>query len=437
MENSNLDTNSRKPAIVSVEMGYGHLRAAYPLVDLFDSPLIRADEPPIAAFDEQRHWRWVRDAHEGLSRLSQLPGRMGDLMRASMDSLTMIDPLNTKVDLSRPNLGVLALDFLIKRGLGRGLIEELQRSDRPLIATFYVPAVIADRARLKRAFCVVTDADIHRVWAPLKAEQTSVLYFAPSTRVVRRLRAYGVPKERILLTGFPLPIELLGGRDLKVARKNAAARLVRLDPDNQLRRIFQCEIDRLLGPIPEVESSRAPLLTFAVGGAGAQANIAAQFLPSLRDLIVRKRLRLALVAGIRRDVRMRFEEQIDKCDLSSRLGDGVQILFDTSFEAYYRRFNALLAETDVLWTKPSEISFYAALGIPLVLSEPLGAHERYNRRWLLGHGAALGQGNPKEAAQWLQQWFRNGSLACKAWCGFTRLPKLGTYIIEDKVRENL
>ncbi len=437
MQNPNLDNDTRKPAIVSVEMGYGHLRAAFPLVDRFETPLIRADEPPIATFDEQQLWRWVRNAHEGLSKLSQLPGRVGEFMRASLDSLTMIDPLHTGGDLSQPNLGVLALDTLIKRGLGRGLVETLQQDNRSLIATYYATAIVADRARLKRAFCVVTDTDIHRVWAPLKAEDTTVFYFAPSTRVVRRLRAYGVPKDRIALTGFPLPVELLGDRDLTAARKNAAARLVRLDPDNQMRRIFQCEIDRLLGPLPIDERGRPPLLTFAVGGAGAQANIAAQFLTSLRGLIEQKRLRLALVAGIRRDVRIRFEEQIDKSGLSSMLDNGVQILFDTSFEAYYRRFNALLAETDVLWTKPSEISFYAALGIPLVLSESLGAHERYNRRWLLGHGAARMQGNPRDAGEWLTQWLRNGTLACKAWSGFTRLPKLGTYLIEDKVRESM
>jgi len=286
VKDPNLDLNTSKPAIVSVEMGYGHLRAAFPLVDRFDSPLIRADEPPIAAFDEQQLWRWVRNAHEGLSRLSQLPGRMGELMRASMDSVTMIDPLHAGSELSRPNLGVLALDTLIKRGLGRGLVEKLRQNDQSLIATYYATAIIADRARLKRVFCVATDADIHRVWAPVKAEETTVFYFAPSTRVVHRLRAYGVPKDRIDLTGFPLPVELLGDRNLTAARKNAAARLVRLDPENLLQRMFRCEIDRLLGPLPEVERGRPPLLTFAVGGAGAQANIAVQFLVSLRDLIV-------------------------------------------------------------------------------------------------------------------------------------------------------
>lgn len=418
-------------------MGYGHLRAAFPLVDRFTSPMIRADEPPIATIDEQQLWRWVRNAHEGLSKLSQLPGRMGELMRASMDSVTMIDPLHAGGDLKRPNLAVLALDTLIKRGLGRGMIETLRQNNQALIATYYATAIIADRARLKRVFCIATDADIHRVWAPIKAEDTTIFYFAPSIRVVRRLRAYGVPEDRISLTGFPLPVELLGDRDLSIARKNAAARLVRLDPENKLLRLLSCEIDRLLGPLPADQRGRAPLLTFAVGGAGAQANIAAQFLTSLRDLIEREHLRLALVAGIRRDVRIAFEEQIEKAGLSPMLDKGVQILFETSFEAYYRRFNALLAETDILWTKPSEISFYAALGIPLVLSEPLGAHERYNRRWLLKNDAALRQKSPKEASGWLQQWLRNGTLARKAWSGFTRLPKLGTYLIEDRIREEL
>ena len=44
-----------------------------------------------------------------------------------------------------------------------------------------------------------------------------------------RLRAYGVPDDRILLTGFPLPHGLVGGPELPILRRNLASRLVRLD----------------------------------------------------------------------------------------------------------------------------------------------------------------------------------------------------------------
>ena len=48
----------------------------------------------------------------------------------------------------------------------------------------------------------VTDSDINRVWAPYDAKRSRLTYFAPSTRVMRRLIAYGVPAEHLAATGF-------------------------------------------------------------------------------------------------------------------------------------------------------------------------------------------------------------------------------------------
>ena len=48
--------------------------------------------------------------------------------------------------------------------------------------------------------------------------------------------------------------------------------------------------------------------------------------------------------------------------LEHRLGNGVDVFLAASLEEYFPRFNALLAETDVLWTKPSEMTFFSALG---------------------------------------------------------------------------
>lgn len=54
--------------------------------------------------------------------------------------------------------------------LGRGLVEHLRATGTPLLTTFFVPALIADRA-----------GDL-----------------PPTTRVVRRLIAYGVAKANLL-----------------------------------------------------------------------------------------------------------------------------------------------------------------------------------------------------------------------------------------------
>ncbi len=402
-----------EPVVVSVEMGYGHLRAALPLVDAFQTTLLHADQPPLADEEEHRLWSRVRRAQELMSKPFQLAGSV-------MESVTSIPSLWETRDLTRPHFGSRALDFLIDRGLGRGLVQHLRERHSPLVTTFYAPAIIADRAECP-SYCVVTDADINRVWAPMSGAHSRIQYFAPSTRVVRRLSAYGVPRERITMTGFPLPRELVGA-DLSTARKNVAKRLVRLDPNGYFRELHRDDVERALGTLPSSEEGKPPRLVFAVGGAGAQAEMTYEFLPSLREAIISGQMALTLVAGTRPDVADTFHDALERTDLTGR----VPVLTARDFASYYRQFNALLADTDILWTKPSELSFYAGLGLGLVVAPPVGSHERFNRRWLREQGVALKQHKPRHAAHWLDEWLRDGTLAAAAWTGFVRLPKDGT-----------
>jgi hypothetical protein len=422
-------TESAKPCVVSVEMGYGHLRAALPLVDAFGTELLHADGAPLADEEETKTWTRVRRVHELLSRPSHLSALLGDPTRW-MDRMTDIPPLHSPFDLTKPNLGVKILHTLAKRGLGRGLMQHLHETGAPLVSTFYAPAVIADYSQHDRNFCVVTDADINRVWVPLHASQSKVHYFAPSSRVVRRLQAYGVPREHITLTGFPLPLELLGGRDLEILRSDLARRLVRLDPQGTFRDIHRDDLERVLGPLPEDARDEPLHIAFAVGGAGAQSDMAFDFLPSLKQRIDAGRVKMTLIAGTRPDVARTFEVAIAKAGLAG--SRGVEVLLCDSFASYYRAFNALLRTVDVLWTKPSELSFYAALGLALVLAKPVGSHERFNRRWLREQGVALKQDSPKYVDHWLEEWLNDGTLAAAAWTGYLRLPKHGTFRIVDQ-----
>ena len=50
----------------------------------------------------------------------------------------------------------------------RGWSSYLRATGAPLLTTFYSPAIVADRAGLDRIFCVVTDTDLNRVWAPVQ-----------------------------------------------------------------------------------------------------------------------------------------------------------------------------------------------------------------------------------------------------------------------------
>lgn len=414
-----------KLMVVSLEMGYGHLRAAHALADALGTNVWLADEAPIADEVDRRLWLWIRRAHRILSR----PTPWAFLERPAnnlMDMVTMIPSLHDAADQSAPDLGVAALHRLIRLGLGRGLVRTLRESKATLLTTFYAPAIIADDAGLGPVYCVVTDADVQRVWVPTDPERSQIHYLAPSARVVRRLRAYGVSEERITLTGFPLPAELTSADEASGLLARVARRIVRLDPEGQFCDLHGAMLERMLGKLPEAERGRAVEIVFAVGGAGAQTDLSDEFLPRLRDHVLRDRVRIHLVAGTRAEVADRFKTQLRKARLTSRLGSGISILYAPDFPTYYREFNRLLAQADVLWTKPSELSFYAGLGLPLILSHPVGSHERYNRRWLREQGASLKQRRPDQLPGWFDEWLFDGNLAAAAWSAYTRIPHSGT-----------
>jgi hypothetical protein len=225
----------------------------------------------------------------------------------------------------------------------------------------------------------------------------------------------------------------VGGPELGVLQRNLAGRLVRLDRKRVFRDQAHREIDHFLGELPREEEGRPPLLTYTVGGAGAQADLARPLLRGVRELIEENRVRLCLAAGIRTDTAARFHAWIREAGLEPRLGNGVDVVLSPNLEEYFPSFNALLAETDVLWTKPSELTFFSALGLPLIFSPPVGVHERYNRRWAIENGPGLKQRDPIHAAYWLREWLNEGTLAGAAWYGFLRMPKFGLYQVLERV----
>lgn len=420
------------PMVASVTMGYGHLRAAYPIADALGVPVVHVDQAPLADAGEVSLWSWVRRAHEVLSKPLNLVGTLGTPMGGLMDTLTMIPPLHEPRDHRAPTWSVHLLDRLIRRGLGAGMVEELRKTGAPLITTFYAPAIVADRAGIERIYCVVTDADCNRVWAPLDAAHTRIKYFAPSRRAVRRLRSFGVPADNIELTGFPLPPSLTAKTDTTSPKSRLADRLLRLDPTGTFRELYKRELSMMFpdgtlsGSATERAANSPLVLMFAVGGAGAQAEIVDQFLPSLTPKILDGSLNLRLVAGTREEVRQSFIRSMERCHLRSKLNDEIQIVFGRTFPEYYQSFNSAFLRTDVLWTKPSELSFYPALGVSCITAPAVGSHERYNRRWLRETGVGLKQRRPDLARGWFDEWLEDGALAGAAWSGFIRLPQHGT-----------
>jgi hypothetical protein len=416
-------------------MGYGHLRAAHPIAEHFGVDVLRIDEPPVADAREVLLWDWVRRTHELLSKPMPFLGPFDKPARGLMDALTMIPSLHERRDHRAPTWSVRLLDSLIRRGLGRGMIRRLRQSNAPLITTFYAPAIIADLAGIEDIYCVVTDADCNRVWAPFDPPRTRIKYCAPTPRVVRRLQSFGVPARNICLTGFPLPPMLTDAQGADSAESRLVERIVRLDPRGVFRTLFGPELARFDVSVAAHDKGSGPVhLMFAVGGAGAQAEMVEQFLPSLAPLIVEGRLHLDLVCGTRAAVRRYFIDAVTQAGLESLLGDRISICGGDSFESYYDAFNRALLRTDVLWTKPSELSFYPALGLACVVARPVGAHERYNRRWLREQGVGLKQRRLDHTRGWFEEWLEDGTLAAAAWSGFVRLPKHGTAAIGQVVQ---
>jgi hypothetical protein len=132
-------------------------------------------------------------------------------------------------------------------------------------------------------------------------------------------------------------------------------------------------------------------------------------------------MRLNLVAGIRPEVVSYFR------DIKKDIGtDNIRIIYAETLHEYFQEFNTAMRETDILWTKPSELSFYAGLGIPIIMTPTIGSQERFNRQWLNEIHAGMEQKDPDYTHQWLFESLNNGHIADMAWSGFLKARKLGT-----------
>jgi UDP-N-acetylglucosamine:LPS N-acetylglucosamine transferase len=113
----------------------------------------------------------------------------------------------------------------------------------------------------------------------------------------------------------------------------------------------------------------------------------------------------------------------------------LRVYHASSPQEYFDQFTRVLRETDILWTKPSELSFYCALGIPIIMTPPIGSQERFNRQWLFEMQAGIKQETPEYTNEWLFDRLNDGLFAEMAWSGFLKARKLGTYKIIEVLRE--
>jgi hypothetical protein len=425
--------------VIAVEMGMGHLRAAYPLRHLGVDGVLMYGSKTSAPKREYEIWRKILGSYYFFSRAGKIP-LIGNFLVRFLEWMERIEPYYPRRDCSRPNFAVKYLDGLIaRRGLCRALIARIRANNLPSIHTYFATAIATDRYLDKAHgnYLVICDSDFNRVWVPKNPHSSNLRYIAPCAQVKRRLLSYGVREEKIFLTGFPLPRENIGTETgLELLKKDLFDRLMRLDPSERFFQLHRKSITHWLAP------SDAPpkhddcfTVTFAIGGAGAQTELALEIVRSLGRAISENRVRLIVSVGTNKRISEIMVNHIHRLDLQRGLDKGLEILHDADPFLFLDKFNACLRRTDVLWTKPSELVFYSGLGLPILTAPPIGAHEELNSRWLQEVQAGVSMPGPaRYCHEWLFDLRESGRLAEAAWDGFLNVRTLGAFKIERLVR---
>jgi hypothetical protein len=420
--------NMQQAWIVSTDMGYGHQRAVYPLRHLGGGQIIDAANNSGISPEERRIWEQTLNTYELFSRAGKLP-LIGRVMARMLDRALYIPRYYPMRDLSGPTFQVKMLKRSIKRGLCGGVMAAVAEKQLPILTSFYAPAIAADMRGEHRVYCIICDADLNRVWVAEDPCESNIIYLAPTGRVAKRLESYGVSADKIFVTGFPLPMELVGGRDMGVLLKTLSGRLSVLDPKAAFCSLHGKSVEHFLGKKTETcPPGKILTITFAVGGAGAQIEIGDKILYSLRNELASGQIKLILSAGTKIAVKQHFVQLLKKYPEAA---SGVSIVFGENNSQYFDEFNKAIAVTDILWTKPSELSFYTALGIPVIMCPAIGPQELFNKQWLTEIGAGIKQGDPEYTHQWLPVLLEKGRLAEMAWAGFLKARKLGSHNISD------
>jgi len=427
---------SAKAWVVDVNMGYGHQRTAYPLRELApEGKIIHANDYKGIPDKDRRIWELGRKGYEFISKFKRLP-LVGKLAFGFFDNFHKIFAFYPKRDLSRPNLQLKQELRRVGKGCGKDLIKTLAKNPLPFITSFFTPAYMAETFNYPNdIYCIICDADVSRTWASLNPLQSRLKYFTPNVWTTNRLKLYGVKEENIFFTGYPLPLENIGTEKLEILKQDLKERLFHLDPKKSYFQKYKVLIDKHLGILP-TKSKRPLTIMFAVGGAGAQKEIGIKIAGSLKQAIQGKKIKLILVAGIREEVKEYFLQQIAYLGLKEHLGSNIEVLFAPKIGDYFEQFNLALRKTDILWTKPSELSFYTGLGLPIIIAPIIGSQEEFNKKWLLTLGSGVLQENPTYTHQWLFDFLDSGRLAEAAMQGFIEAEKLGTLNIKKIIAEN-
>ncbi len=347
--------------LLSATMGLGHDRTIRPFLgEAMDGKVVSIGADENSSWFERAFLGATTRFYNSVSRMEDR-SRLGHAVFQLCDGMQRFPDYAPGVDLSKPNANNRRIDRLLAAGFGNRPFQEIARRPAPVLSSFYLATQEALRYTEFPVYGLICDVEFNRVWLPTQPKHPRLFHLVPTQRTADRMLATGAIADHIHVTGYPLPVENTG-TDGSVLREDFAARAVRLAKGSAATRT----------------------LLFCIGGAGAQIGTAFDLLRQMAPLIREGRYRFLVSCGNSAAVRDAVAKEFARLRLpESRIG----IVCGKDKAAYFRTFNETLRSTDLLVTKPSELVFYCGLGIPLLLTSPLGHQEVKNSDWARGIGA--------------------------------------------------
>ena len=121
--------------VVTVDMGYGHQRASYPLKDIACGGIIAANNYPGIPEKDEFIWENSRNFYEFVSRFKMVP-IIGNKIFDFYDTIQAIPNFYPKRDLSKSNVQLREIFKFFEEGdWGKHLITRLAKKPLPFITT--------------------------------------------------------------------------------------------------------------------------------------------------------------------------------------------------------------------------------------------------------------------------------------------------------------
>jgi len=328
-----------KVLVLSVKAGAGHVRAAQALEAAF------AEEHPEV---EVRHVETL--AHTNAAFRKSYTGAYEELVRHLPSVWGMI---YERMERKSVDSTMKRLAALVDRLNARPLLKQVEAFDPDrIVCTHYLPAeLLAPRRRKGKLDCplfvTLTDYDIHTMWVQPGADG----YFVATDEMAHALRAKGVGDATVAVTGIPI---------MPVFAKRYPGKAA---------------MRRRLGLRPE-----PPTVLVAAGGfglAGIDETVA-----SLAD--VADDAQLLAIAG-------RNEKLEAKLRAVAESRPGRIVPF-----GFVDNMHDLMAASDLAVTKCGGLtsSECMAMGLPMVIIDPIPGQEERNADYLLENGVAVKANSP-------------------------------------------